>query len=111
STVFPRCGRLCCPRRNNREVMMLRLPVETLQEFMREVFTRIGVPAEDAAICAEVLIASDLRGIESHGIGRLKMYYDRIKAGIQNPETRIDVIRDRAATAVWDGNHGMGHVV
>ena len=90
---------------------MLRLPVETLQEFMREVFTRIGVPAEDAAICSEVLIASDLRGIESHGIGRLKMYYDRIKAGIQNPVTRIDVIRDRAATAVWDGNHGMGHVV
>lgn len=82
-----------------------------LQLFMQEVFTRIGVPGEDAAICSEVLIASDLKGIESHGIGRLKMYYDRIKAGIQNPLTKIDVIRDKFATAVWDGNHGMGHVI
>ncbi|MDY0151116.1 MAG: Ldh family oxidoreductase [Candidatus Cloacimonas sp.] len=90
---------------------MKRLPVEALQAFMQEVFIRIGVPAQDAAICAEVLIASDLKGIESHGIGRLKMYYDRIKAGIQNPITTIDVIRDKYATAVWDGNHGMGHVI
>ncbi|MCK9309131.1 MAG: Ldh family oxidoreductase [Candidatus Cloacimonetes bacterium] len=90
---------------------MKRLPVEALQEFMTTVFTRIGVAAEDAAICSEVLIASDLRGIESHGIGRLKMYYDRIKAGIQNPVTKIDMIKDKFATAVWDGNHGMGHVI
>ncbi|PKN72122.1 MAG: lactate dehydrogenase [Candidatus Cloacimonetes bacterium HGW-Cloacimonetes-3] len=90
---------------------MKRLPVKELQEFMTTVFTKIGVPSEDAAICSEVLIASDLKGIESHGIGRLKMYYDRIKAGIQNPITKIDVIRDKYATAVWDGNHGMGHVV
>ena len=90
---------------------MLRLPVETLQQFMIEVFTRIGVPSEDARICADVLITSDLRGIESHGIGRLKMYYDRIKSGIQQPLTQIDIIRDKYATAVWDGNHGMGHVV
>lgn len=90
---------------------MKRLPVRDLQEFMTTVFTKIGVPPEDAAICSEVLIASDVKGIESHGIGRLKMYYDRIKAGIQNPITKIDVIRDKYATAVWDGNHGMGHVI
>lgn len=78
---------------------------------MIEVFTKIGVPEPDAAICAEVLIASDLKGIESHGIGRLKMYYDRIKLGIQQPVTEIDIIRDKYATAVWDGNHGMGHVI
>ncbi len=78
---------------------------------MVEVFVKLGVPEPDAKICADVLIASDLRGIESHGIGRLKMYYDRIRKGIQQPLTKIDVIRDKAATAVWDGNHGMGHVI
>lgn len=78
---------------------------------MIEVFTHIGVPEHEAAICAEVLIASDLKGIESHGIGRLKMYYDRIKLGIQRPITKIDIVRDKYATAVWDGNHGMGHVI
>jgi LDH2 family malate/lactate/ureidoglycolate dehydrogenase len=57
------------------------------------------------------LIASDLKGIESHGIGRLKMYFDRIKSGIQKPLTDVQVVRDKHATAVWDGNHGMGHVI
>ncbi len=90
---------------------MLKLPVDKIHEFMLAVLQEIGVPAEDAKVCAEVLIASDLSGIESHGIGRLKMYYDRIRAGIQNPITKIDVIRDNMATAVWDGNHGMGHVI
>jgi len=90
---------------------MLRISVEKLHEFMVEVFTRLDVPLDEAEICADVLIESDLRGIESHGIGRCKMYYDRIKAGIQFPITKIDIIRDKYATAVWDGNHGMGHVI
>lgn len=90
---------------------MIKLPANQLQQFMTQVLTRIGVPAQDAEICSEILIASDLRGIESHGIGRLKMYYDRIRAGIQDPRTRIDIIKDLMATAVWDGNHGMGHVI
>jgi len=88
-----------------------RIPVETIYNLMMAVFTKLGVPENEAKICSDVLIASDLRGIESHGIGRLKMYYDRIKLGIQKPTTKIDVVRDFAATAVWDGNHGMGHVI
>jgi LDH2 family malate/lactate/ureidoglycolate dehydrogenase len=87
------------------------LPVNDVYQIMLQVFGDLGVPAEEAKICADVLIASDLSGIESHGIGRLKMYYDRIKLGIQKPETKIDIISDRRATAVWDGNHGMGHVI
>jgi len=87
------------------------LPVNNVYEIMLTVFEELGVPAEEAKICADILIASDLSGIESHGIGRLKMYYDRIRLGIQKPLTKIDVISDRKATAVWDGNHGMGHVI
>jgi LDH2 family malate/lactate/ureidoglycolate dehydrogenase len=87
------------------------LPVDTVRSFMVDVFRGLGVPEADAETCAEVLIASDLRGIESHGIGRLKMYYDRIRAGIQRPETAFDVVTDRGATAVVDGGHGMGQVI
>lgn len=90
---------------------MIYISVDKAKQFMIEVFTKIGVPIKDAKICSEVLIASDLSGIESHGIGRLKMYYDRIKLGVQNPITKIDIIKEKAATAVWDGNHGMGHVI
>ncbi len=87
------------------------VPVETMQKFMKDVFVRMNVPERDAETCSEVLISSDLRGIESHGVGRLKMYYDRIKAGIQYPQTTIEVIQDNNAVAVWDGKHGMGHVI
>ena len=87
------------------------LPVETVRSFMVDVFVALGVPADDADVCADVLIASDLRGIESHGVGRLKMYYDRIKAGVQFPVTDFQVVSNCGATAVVDGGHGMGHVI
>ncbi len=89
---------------------MIRANVNKLYDFMKSVFIKLGVPEDEAKICSDVLIASDLSGIESHGIGRLKMYYDRIKLGIQQPVTKIDVISDRKGTAVWDANDGMGHV-
>ena len=88
-----------------------RIPVENIYNLMVAVFTKLEVPEEEAKICADVLIESDLSGIESHGVGRLKMYYDRIKAGIQFPNTTIDVVKDFGAIAVWDGNHGMGQVI
>ena len=59
-----------------------------------------------------MLIASDRRGIESHGINRCKpIYYDRIKAGILSPVTRFEVVRETMTTAVVDGHNGMGHVI
>jgi L-2-hydroxycarboxylate dehydrogenase (NAD+) len=82
-----------------------------LESFMRDVFVGLGVPKEDAEIIADVLITSDLRGIESHGIQRCKMYYDRIKQGIYESETKIDVIKEGPTTALLDGNCGMGHVI
>lgn len=87
------------------------LPVETLNRFMVDVFTSSGVPYDDAIVCADVLITSDLRGIESHGVGRLRMYYDRIKTGQHKPVTQFEIVREGPATAVVDGHHGMGHVI
>ena len=87
------------------------LPVDFLYKFMLDVFITAGVPADDAKTCADVLIAADLRGIESHGIGRLKMYIDRIKTGQQIPVTQVEVIRETPTTALVDGHHGMGMVI
>ena len=85
---------------------------EILEKFMVEVFKGLGVPEDDAKISADVLITSDKRGIDSHGINRLKpIYYDRIKEGIQNPVTKFDIIKEGPTTAVVDGNNGMGHVI
>lgn len=88
------------------------IPFDTMEQFMVDVFMGVGVPEEDARICADVLITSDKRGIDSHGIGRLKpIYYDRIRQGIQNPVTRFEVVREGMTTAVVDGHDGMGHVI
>ncbi|MHA1282974.1 MAG: Ldh family oxidoreductase [Promethearchaeota archaeon] len=87
------------------------IDAKVLENFMKDVFIGLGVPEDDASIIADVLITSDLRGIESHGIQRLKMYYDRIKQGIYEVKTKIDVIKEGPTTALWDGNCGMGHVI
>jgi len=83
-----------------------------IEDFMVSAFSEIGVPVEEAKICADELMESDRRGIESHGCNRFKpIYIDRINAGIQNPLTKIDVLRETATTAVLDANDGMGMVV
>lgn len=88
------------------------LGFDYLEGFMRDALVAAGVPEADAHIVGEVLIESDRRGIDSHGIGRLKpIYIDRIRDGILNPQTTIEVIRNRKTTAVLDGHNGMGHVV
>jgi L-2-hydroxycarboxylate dehydrogenase (NAD+) len=85
---------------------------QSMHEFMRLAFIAVGVPKDDAKICADVLIESDKRGIDSHGVGRFKpVYIDRIKDGIQNPVTNFEVVRETMTTAVIDGHDGMGHVI
>ncbi len=85
---------------------------DEVEAFMVDVFKGYGVPEADARICAEVLITADKRGIDSHGVGRLKpIYIDRIEAGQINPVTRIDVVKEGPTTAVLDANNGMGQVV
>ena len=87
------------------------IPVETLQAFIKDVLIKLQVPPEDAKTCADVIIASDLRGIESHGIGRLRYYTVRIKSGQHQVITKPEIIRESPTTAVIDGHHGMGMII
>jgi LDH2 family malate/lactate/ureidoglycolate dehydrogenase len=87
-------------------------PFKELRDFMKAGFEAVGVPPDDAGVCADVLIESDKRGIDSHGVGRFKpIYIDRIKAGIQQAVTNFEIVRETPTTAVVDGHDGMGHVV
>ena len=87
------------------------VPVSLIENFMMDVFQGLGVPKDEAHICADVLVTSDLRGIESHGVGRLKYYYDRIQAGVHLTKTEMEVVKETETTALVDGHHGMGHVI
>jgi len=84
-----------------------------MERFVTDVFRGVGVPEAEARICADVLVTADKRGIDSHGVGRLKpIYYDRIVTDrVQRPVTQFEIVRDFGGTAVVDGHHGMGMVV
>lgn len=84
---------------------------DLVNRFMIDVFQHYGVPAEDAKICADVLLESDRRGIESHGCNRFKpIYLDRIKNGTLLPVTKIDIVKETPTTVVMDANNGIGMV-
>jgi LDH2 family malate/lactate/ureidoglycolate dehydrogenase len=97
------------PWRNPDEIQYI--PVGSAYPFIRNVFEDVVVPTEDASVAADVLITSDLRGIESHGIGRLKYYNDQIKSGQHKVVTHLKVVRESPTIADIDGNHGMGMVI
>jgi LDH2 family malate/lactate/ureidoglycolate dehydrogenase len=87
------------------------VPWELIGDFMTDTFVAVGVPEDDARLCADVLMESDRRGIESHGCNRFKpIYIDRIEEGIQKPVTEYEVLKETPTTAVADAHDGMGMV-
>src|ERR1700722_20240776 len=90
---------------------MTRSPPERLHEFCRRVFESFGIPPADAAQAAEILIVADTRGIDTHGVARLKAYVDLMEAGRVNPKPNIRIVRDSPAAATVDGDNGLGMTV
>src|SRR5215471_9820580 len=86
-------------------------PVEMLMEFCTRVFLHLGVPKDDAKQAAEVLARADLRGIDSHGVGRMHTYFDMLTLGRINPTPKIKIVRSTPSTATIDGDNGLGLVV
>jgi LDH2 family malate/lactate/ureidoglycolate dehydrogenase len=82
-----------------------------MKAFMKEVFLTYGIQEDRAELCADVLIESDKRGIDSHGLGRLKaIYCDRMDDGIVNHSDNppIEIVRETDTTALVDGHLGLG---
>ena len=87
------------------------VPWDQMNSFIIDAFKGYGVPEEDAKICADVLLESDRRGIESHGCNRFKpIYVDRIVKGTLLPVTNWEIIKETPTTVVMDAHDGMGMV-
>jgi LDH2 family malate/lactate/ureidoglycolate dehydrogenase len=82
-----------------------------LKEFCERVFEKLDVPPEDAAMTADSLVAADLRGIDSHGVARLRRYVNGLRDGVMVPRPEIRVVHETAATALVDGGAGLGQPV
>jgi L-2-hydroxycarboxylate dehydrogenase (NAD+) len=88
-----------------------RFEASELEAFVARTLTAVGLPATDAERVARLMILADLRGADGHGIFRLPQYVRRIKAGGMNVKPNIRVTRETEATALVDGDNGMGHLV
>ena len=86
-------------------------PLTYLRNFIINVFTALNIPDQDAELAAEILTLSDLRGIDSHGIARLRTYVGLLNAGRINPRPEIKIVRETGSTATVDGDNGLGLVV
>ncbi len=93
--------------------MARRIKVETnkLEDFVTDVLQKHGMTATDALVTAEVMVSADKRGIESHGVARLKRYVDGIKSGIIRLDAKIETIVETPVTLLVDGGGHMGQVV
>jgi len=81
-----------------------------LTEFCQKVFEKMDVPARDAFTTSEVLVLADLRGVESHGVARLRRYYTGLKNGMMVPKPNIKVVRETPITALIEGGGALGQV-
>ena len=82
-----------------------------LREFTANVFEYFKIPTDDARLAADVLAYSDEHGIDSHGVARLKTYYDLLKLGRINPDPKLKIVRGKGSVATVDGDNGLGLVV
>jgi len=84
---------------------------EFLRPFTAAVFIRCGVPEEDARQAADVLCLADEWGISSHGVARLRQYYEMLSLKRINPKASPRIVRESPTTAVVDGDNGLGLIV
>ena len=86
------------------------IKVDVLRKFTEDVFIKLGVPEEDAKITADVLLAANRRGINSHGVARLKRYVGYIQNNKMNPRTELKVIKETPVSLLVSAGNGLGQV-
>jgi len=84
---------------------------EPLAAFCQRTFQAMGVPPDDAAVTAEVLVMANLRGTDSHGVARLRRYVDGLRQGVMCPRPEVKILHETPLTALVDGGGGLGQPI
>ncbi len=87
-----------------------RIAFDKLKKFCQQAYMKVGVPAEEAEIVADLLVRADLRGVETHGVTRLPIYIQRLQKGYVRKVSQISVLKERGATVFLDAHGSMGHI-
>lgn len=88
----------------------IRIGYQELDQFTTDILHATGVPTNHAKSVTDVLSLANIRGVETHGTDMLPIYLDRIRNGAINPNPKMKIIRQNIATALIDGDNGLGHV-
>ncbi|MBV7329597.1 Ldh family oxidoreductase [Chloroflexi bacterium TSY] len=89
----------------------IRVHADALQTFTQSVFTHAGLPPDDAAIEADVLVWANLRGVDSHGVLRIPWYLEMVEKGQMNPRPNIQTLKETPAILFLDADRAFGPVV
>ncbi|MCG3268135.1 Ldh family oxidoreductase [Yoonia sp. I 8.24] len=84
--------------------------VDALCGFVANALEAQGVPSEDAASVAELMVEADIYGYRTHGVFRLRQYLARLNGGGCNPTPTVCVVQETVATGLIDGDNGLGHL-
>ncbi|MDR0411578.1 MAG: Ldh family oxidoreductase [Treponema sp.] len=87
---------------------MIYISRRELEDICSDIFQRLGIPEDEARDSAEILVAADARGIQSHGVQRMKRYADGIKAGLIKGGVTPTVLRETPVSLVMDAEGAMG---
>ncbi len=87
------------------------LSISDAENFIAQALVSVQVPAADAKLIGQLMVKSDLVGADGHGIFRLPAYLKRIRAGGVNLKPNIRIEREQGATALINGDNGLGHLV
>lgn len=89
---------------------MITVDYLVLENFVSELFTKTGMPKEDADWYAKTVVRSNLRGIDSHGVMRVPTYFERLRCKAVNPQPQMQVEDLMPTLAVVDADDGAGCV-
>ena len=90
---------------------MTTFPASSLLSLANDALRACGLPEADAAITAKAIVEADLTGADAHGIFRLASYVKVLQQGRINPQAKMRIVNRGPATALIDGDNGMGHLV
>ena len=90
----------------------VRVDPDNLRTTVQRIFQHVGVPADDAAVGADVLVKADMMGVESHGVSNmLERYVERYRNGIMNPNPNWRIVRETPGTATIDSDRALGVII
>ena len=84
---------------------------EQLKRFCTDAFVKFGFTNEESDIIVDVLLTSDMYGIESHGMQRLVRYHKGIEKGLIKIDAKPEIVFETPVSAVIEGHDGMGQLL